>query len=175
MRPRILRGFAIGIVIAAMVLCSSGCARTISASHAGVEGVGMVQTHQVQNISVTIVRGAPEVYEFARNGSNLPHWASGLGSAVHPEGDAWIAEGPLGRVRVRFEPHNDLGVLDHDVTLPSGEVVRNPMRVLPNGAGCTVIFTLMRPPGVSEEKFHDDAQWVQRDLNRLKALLEMTR
>jgi hypothetical protein len=35
-------------------------------------------------------------------------------------------------------------------------------------------FTLMRLPGVSEEKFHEDALWVERDLLRLKQLLEDT-
>ena len=132
----------------------------------------MTQLNEVQNISVSIDRPAPAVYEFARNGLNLPRWASGLGTVVHPEGDAWIAEGPLGRVRVRFVPHNDLGVLDHDVTLSSGQVIRNPMRVIPNGAGALVSFTLMRLPDVSAQKFQDDARWVQRDLNRLKELLE---
>ena len=37
---------------------------------------------------------------------------------------------------------HDHGVLDHDVTLPSGETVHNPMRVIPDGDGCEVVFTL---------------------------------
>jgi hypothetical protein len=32
--------------------------------------------------------------------------------------------------------------LDHDVTLPSGETLSNPMRVVPNGTGSEVVFTL---------------------------------
>ena len=36
-----------------------------------------------------------------------------------------------------------LGVPDHDV-LESGVTVHNPIRVVPNGSGSTVIFTLMR-------------------------------
>ena len=47
----------------------------------------------------------------------------------------WLAEGPLRRVRIRFAAQDELGVLDHDVQLPSGDTVHNPLRVVPNGAG----------------------------------------
>jgi hypothetical protein len=39
----------------------------------------------------------------------------------------------MGRVTVTFAPRNDFGVLDHDVTLPSGETVYNPLRVISDG------------------------------------------
>ena len=64
-----------------------------------------------------------------------------------------------------------LGVPDHDV-LESGVTVHNPIRVVPNGSGSTVIFTLMRQPGVSPQQFNQDAKTVQRDLETLRALLE---
>jgi hypothetical protein len=35
-----------------------------------------------------------------------------------------------------------------------------------------VIFILFRRPDMSEEKFAEDAAWVQQDLGILKALLE---
>jgi hypothetical protein len=84
----------------------------------------------------------------------------------------WIADGPIGSVRVRFTPPNDLGVADHDVVLETGATVHNPIRVVPNGAGSTVIFTLMRQPGVSRQEFDRDAQTVQKDLEMLKTILE---
>ena len=86
--------------------------------------------------------------------------------------DDWIADSLMGRVKVRFAPRNDLGVLDHDVVLPSGETVHNPMRVVANGEGSEVIFTLFRRPGVGQEEFAADARAVQRDLKALKKLLE---
>jgi hypothetical protein len=49
------------------------------------------------------------------------------------------------------------------------------MRVVPNGAGSTVIFTLLRSPGVSEAKVAEDATWVEKDLVTLKGLLERSR
>jgi hypothetical protein len=35
-----------------------------------------------------------------------------------------------------------------------------------------VQFTLFRVPGMTDEKFAADAQWVERDLGKLKALVE---
>ena len=127
---------------------------------------------EVRNISVSILRSPKDVYAFSSNGKNLPRWATGLGQTVRNVDGEWIADGPVGHVRVRFAPPNDLGVLDHDVVLESGATVHNPMRVIPNGSGSTVIFTLLRLPGVSEEKFADDAKWVEKDLTTLKELLE---
>jgi hypothetical protein len=79
------------------------------------------------------------------------------------------AAGPAG---FAFVERNELGVLDHEVTLPSGDVIYNPMRVLTNGDGCEVVFTLRRLPGMSSEDFERDAGLVQADLARLKQVLE---
>ena len=38
--------------------------------------------------------------------------------------------------------------------------------------GSEVIFTLFRLPGMTDEAFARDAEWVERDLRALKALLE---
>ena len=84
----------------------------------------------------------------------------------------WVADSPMGRVVVAFAPPNDFGVLDHDVTLPAGETVRNPMRVIPNGDGCDVVFTVHRRPGVSETEFAADVEAVTADLDALRALME---
>jgi hypothetical protein len=61
------------------------------------------------------------------------------------------------------------------VTLPSGDVIDNPMRVVPNGDGCEVVFTLRRLPDMSDEDFERDAGLVQADLTRLKQLMEAAR
>lgn len=78
----------------------------------------------------------------------------------------------MGRVVVRFTAPNDLGVLDHDVVLPSGETVHNPLRVVANGDGSEVIFTLFQRPGMSDEELAADADAIDRDLRTLKRILE---
>jgi hypothetical protein len=81
-------------------------------------------------------------------------------------------ETPEGRVGFAFVRRNEYGVLDHYVTMPSGEVVYNPMRVIADERACEVVFTLRRPPGVSDEDFRADADAVAADLAWLKQVLE---
>jgi predicted homoserine dehydrogenase-like protein len=76
-------------------------------------------------------------------------------------------------VKIRFTEPNAYGVLDHYVELPDGSEIYVPMRVIANGTGSEVMLTLFRVPGMNDEKFAADAQWVMRDLNRLKDLLEV--
>jgi hypothetical protein len=47
-----------------------------------------------------------------------------------------------------------------------------PLRVVPNGSGSELTFTLFRQPGMTVQKFKEDAEWVLRDLTKLKAVLE---
>jgi hypothetical protein len=79
----------------------------------------------------------------------------------------------MGRVVVVFAARNEFGVLDHEVTLPSGETVYNPMRVTVDGTGCEVVFTVRRQPGMSDEEFERDTNAVSADLSTLKRLIEL--
>lgn len=129
-------------------------------------------SRDVRHISVPIDRPPHEVYDFASEPENLPRWATGLGGSIKKVNGEWVADAPMGRIKIRMTKKNALGVLDHDVVLDSGAVVHNPLRVLPRGRGSEVVFTLFRQPGVTDEKFSEDAQWVEKDLNILKGLLE---
>ncbi|MBW3664959.1 MAG: SRPBCC family protein [Actinobacteria bacterium] len=126
-----------------------------------------------QHISVDIDRPATDVYDFVADPFNLPQWAAGLaGAEVEYDGEQWSTESPMGRVRFWFVPRNEFGVLDHDVTLPSGETVHNPLRVIRDGDGCEVVFTLRQRPGMTDEEFDRDAEAVARDLAAWKSRLE---
>jgi Polyketide cyclase / dehydrase and lipid transport len=129
-------------------------------------------TFVAKHMSVSINRPATQVYEFASNPENLPKWAAGLSGSIKKVHEGWIAEAPMGRVKVKFAENNKFGVLDHDVTLPSGVKVYNPMRVFPNNDGSELVFTLYRRPEVSDQEFAEDAKAVERDLRRLKTLLK---
>ena len=126
-----------------------------------------------RHISIHIDRPTTAVYEFAADPLNLPQWAAGLaGSEVEHDGDQWFTESPMGRVTFTFAPRNKFGVLDHEVTLPSGETIYNPLRVISDGDGCEVIFTLRQRSGMADADFESDADTVAKDLARLKALVE---
>jgi len=127
-----------------------------------------------KHISVSINRPAAAVYQFASNPVNLPAWAAGLSGSIENVEGKWIAESPMGKVSVNFVDANDSGVLDHIVTLPSGDAVYNPMRVFPNDTGSEVVFTLYRRPEMSDKEFQRDADAISLDLESLKRLLEST-
>jgi hypothetical protein len=129
-------------------------------------------TFMAKQISISINRSAAQVYEFTSNPENLPKWAAGLSGSIKKVDEDWIAEAPMGTVKVKFAEKNQFGVLDHDVTLPSGVKVYNPMRVFPNNHGSELVFTLYRRPDVSDQEFAEDAKSVEKDLAKLKTLLE---
>jgi hypothetical protein len=132
----------------------------------------MRTTNQVRHISVSINRTPQEVYALVSNPENLPKWASGLGGSIKNVNGEWIADAPMGKVKIKFAEENKFGILDHKVTLESGVTINNPMRVIANGRGSEIFFTLIRQPETSDEQFAKDAKWVEKDLRILKDLLE---
>lgn len=129
-------------------------------------------TFQAKHISISINKPAELVYSFVLNAENLPKWATGLSSSIKKSGDEWIADSPMGKVKVRFAAQNDFGILDHEVTLPSGEKVLNPMRVFPNNNGSELVFTVFRLPGMTDDQYKKDTSMVANDLAALKEILE---
>jgi hypothetical protein len=132
----------------------------------------MANIHSSRNLSIFIDRNAKDVYNFVCVPENFSRWASGLGKSLKKIDGQWIAETPEGPVRVKFTERNEFGVLDHWVSPKPGLQIYIPMRVIANGNGCELIFTLFRLPHMTDEKFSADAEWVMRDLTTLKNLIE---
>jgi hypothetical protein len=137
-----------------------------------MNGKGIMGLSKSRHVSISINHPANEVYEFASNPENLPKWAAGISGSVKNVNGDWIAESPMGRVKVKFADKNRFGILDHDVTLPSGETFYNPMRVFPNKDGSELIFTLYQRSGMSDKDFRNDEKQIKADLEKLKALIE---
>jgi Polyketide cyclase / dehydrase and lipid transport len=130
-----------------------------------------MRMYRAHTVSVGIAMDPKRVYAYAADPANLPRWAPGFVQSIEEQGAAWIATTTLGQVTFRFAPTNDFGVLDHDVELPSG-TFHNSMRVVPNGAGSEVLFTVLQLPGVTDEQFQRDMDTVRADLNKLRTILE---
>lgn len=127
-----------------------------------------------RTLSVEIAAAPDTVYAFVRDPVQLPVWAAGICQSVTVEGNVWRVEtgGALGMVQLAFCADNPYGVLDHTVTLADGMAVLNPVRVIANGDGSELLFTVFQTPGMSDEQFVRDVQAVRRDLHALKTLLE---
>lgn len=123
-------------------------------------------------LSVSIHVPPQTVYEFVSNPENLGRWATAFCRSVHKTDDGWRVETRDGPVGFRFVPANEFGVLDHFVTLPDGAELMIPMRVVPNGSGSEVLFTVFRWPAMSEDQHREDVEGVERDLTALKHVLE---
>jgi hypothetical protein len=133
----------------------------------------VVVVAESRHISVHVDRSAEAVYAYAADPAHLPAWAPGLCTAIEQQGDGrWVAESGMGRIVIDFAPPNPFGVLDHDVTLSTGETFHNPMRVLPDGDGAELVFTVRRQPGMTDADFDRDTAAVRTDLTALKQLLE---
>jgi polyketide cyclase/dehydrase/lipid transport protein len=129
-------------------------------------------TSTTRHLGERVARSADEAYAFAADPANLPRWSSGLGSAIEQIDGEWFIASPEGRLRFEFVPRNDLGVLDHRVTFPSGDTFYNPMRVVPYDDGCEITFAVRRFGDVSDADFERDVAAVAADLARLKEVLE---
>jgi len=125
-----------------------------------------------RTLTVSISRPPAEVYHFASNPENFPDWAQSFCESIDRQEGDWILATRDGQMKIRFIEENPYGLLDHYVTVAPGREIHVPMRVVPNGAGAEVIFTLYQMPGMSDAKFDEDAGMVERDLQSLKRVLE---
>ncbi len=127
--------------------------------------------YRAHSVSVAVAVDPGKAYAFASDPANLPSWAPGFVKSIERRDDVWLAQTVLGEAKFRFAPKNTFGVLDHDVELPS-RAFHNPMRVIPNGHGCEILFTMLQLPGMTDEEFKADLETVRNDLKTLGTLLE---
>ena len=93
-----------------------------------VIGVGMQKRLRQARVAVAGPRNprAKAIVHWARRRRG---WSFGIAhSKVQREVTQWSMNSPMGRVLVSFVPENEYGVMDHTVTLPSGESTLNPLR-----------------------------------------------
>ncbi|MGH7381790.1 MAG: SRPBCC family protein [Candidatus Methylomirabilales bacterium] len=125
-----------------------------------------------RTLSVSINCDPKKLYEFVSKPENLPKWAKMFCRSIKKSKGEWIVETPQGPVKVKFSKRNDFGILDHYVSPSPGVEVFVPMRVVPNGSGSEVLFTLFQPVGMSDEKHAEDIRWVEQDLRNVRSIGE---
>ncbi|OGN27225.1 MAG: hypothetical protein A2941_02390 [Candidatus Yanofskybacteria bacterium RIFCSPLOWO2_01_FULL_49_17] len=125
-----------------------------------------------KTLTVSINSNPKKVYEFISNLENMPKWAKTFCGSITKSNGEWIIETPQGPMGIKIAPKNDLGILDHTVIPAPGVEVFVPMRVVPNGGGSEVVFTLFQQPDMSVENFAKDQEMVEQDLATLKQVME---
>ena len=129
-------------------------------------------TVETKHLSVLIAAPAADVYLFLSDPRNLTRWAAGLAGSISERDGRWVADSPMGQITVEFAEANSFGVVDHWVTVPTGERFYNPLRVIADGTGSEVVFTLRRQESTDSDAFEADVAAVSADLQTLKSLLE---
>lgn len=129
----------------------------------------MLSSHTV---SLAIQRNWIDLYETIWKPEFFPKWVSALGQQqLEAEGNGWKGQGPQGPVTARFTDHNEFCIMDHYIDNGCSKEIFIPMRVVANQEGAQVLITVFHQPLLSDEKFAQQLEWVQRDLQALHDLL----
>ena len=123
-------------------------------------------------LSVSIARAPGDVARFVADARNLPRWAGAFCKSVRPDGEHWRVQTDEGEFGLRFLASVEHGVLDHVVEVAEDVQVFVPMRVVPNGEGSEVLFTLFRLPAMTEPRWQTDLAMVKADLESLRVAME---
>jgi hypothetical protein len=129
-------------------------------------------TLAARQLSISIEVPFDRAYAYARQPAHFADWAAGLADTLRHTERGWVADTPQGEAAVEFSQDNAFGVLDHRVRLPGQPEILIPLRMIANGDGTEVLFTLFRQPQMDDAAFEHDAGLVMRDLESLKRKLE---
>ncbi len=129
-------------------------------------------TTETRHLSISVDCPLRLAYAWLAIPENFPLWAAGLATSLEEANGEWVAQSPVGSLKIRFSPRNEFGVLDHWVYPEAGGEIYVPLRVVPNGKGCELTLTLFRQPGMDDARFAADAELVRKDLEFARKILE---
>ncbi|MFH0887246.1 MAG: SRPBCC family protein [bacterium] len=122
---------------------------------------------------MTIAGDWQKVYGFISDLDNFPLWAKTFCRTIRKLDDTWYEIGTdQGPLRIRVTPRNEFGIIDYHIAAGQGAEVYVPPRMIANGTGCEVQFTLFQRPGMTDEMFVCDRALVEQDLATLKKQME---
>ncbi len=137
-------------------------------------------TLTTETLRITIDAPYDEVTTYLAEPASAHEWATEFfaGPLSKGSGEEWVAQVPMmgGEVRYRQEIDLERGVIDLYLA-PRGVEFGPPLpvRIVPNGDGADVLWTLTRFPGVPDEQWRASLQSMQRELDNLKRTLEASR
>ena len=101
---------------------------------------------------------------------------AGVGDRQHEVGQAGIRRlaryrDRKGKGQLKMLSSKAFGILDHMWKDPQASWIV-PARLVPNGEGCTLLMTFFQPPALDDQAFATASKEIDRELNRLKEILE---
>jgi hypothetical protein len=118
--------------------------------------------------SISIAAPPGSVLQLLAEPRNLPAWAPAFAQAVAPADPDWLINPGPGQFRIRVHVSAELGTVD---LLDPRDLARGAhMRVLSNGDGSELLFTLVFPTTADEESIGLQMATVEAELRAVRDL-----
>jgi hypothetical protein len=116
--------------------------------------------------SAAIPAPPERVHAYMADPNHVPDWAPGFASAIRPEGEHWIATTAGGEAEIVVVADRAAGTVD---ILSAADRSRGAFaRVIPNGSGCEVLFTLLFAPDTPAEAIEGQMRVVDDELDAIR-------
>src|SRR5262245_61195873 len=119
----------------------------------------MKNSHFVKTLTASLPASADSTYKHISDPDNLPYWHSSFCKALKRDSGSLFVESPRGNVLVHFIRGDHSLVLDIVVLMAEGVRLTHAIRLLPNGDGSEIVWTLIKPDGLSESLYHEQLRW----------------
>ena len=112
----------------------------------------MSNPHKIAVKTMTVNRSVDDVFDFFKDPKCME--IGGVVKSIAKDGDgSWTFDHVVaGKAKMKHAPIRDAGVLDHVFT-GGGLEWKVYVRMIPNYGGTTVVWTFVRPDGLSDEQF----------------------
>jgi hypothetical protein len=131
-----------------------------------------MSVYRAEVVHISILATPRQAYDFLADVNNWKTWAPWVRAVAKSSARDWTVDTDGGPLKLRFVETNELGVLDHTVTLASGVRVYNAMRVSPNASGSELSMVVLQAPSATSTQFEQDVRAVRDDFGRIKRVVE---
>jgi uncharacterized protein YndB with AHSA1/START domain len=135
-----------------------------------VEDMPATGPQRSETRTISIATPPATVLDLVGDPLQLPRWAPAFAGAVRPAGDDWLVAGAAGEARVAVRVARAQGTVDIVAARRPSEGAFT--RVIPNGDGSELIFTLCFPDGTAEPAIEQQMAVVEDELRAVRSLCE---
>jgi hypothetical protein len=127
-----------------------------------------IRTQRSETRTISIAAPPRAVLDVVGDPRRFPDWAPAFARSVRPEGDDWLVNTGAGEARIRVVVAAEQGTVD---VLDAGRPSRGAfLRVLPNGEGSELVFTLFFPDDAAEQGIAQQMATVEDELRAARSL-----